>query len=316
MKFQDYLATEHVDEVGGTTCWRLELTPPPEQLILHSWSLDEGQVRYPGYSSVLARDLDPESIIIQGPYEDDDLPNLSVHCLFYREAVVGKRVYDPAFIFRNAVLNFPLARDLSKVEAARKSLHELLIQCGARKPATYPEAVGAMLVPLRVAVEPASRAELHSHDKKTTFKQTVQVDGQKLHLIRQMERVAGRKQIPLWKLPVKFWRIRKALTPGLEWDGFELLSLDTKKVEVLKDPEELSAWTVSLYSVDRLNTTRHWNNAHSGEYRMWYITIYFPTEAEARNFAQVCASVVERIRECVYDQYRNSSALRAGVGEP
>ena len=76
MKFQDCIAKERDDEFDGKTCWRLEITPPPERLILHSWKAENGKVKYPSFYSVLARDLDPQSITIQEPYEEGELYSL------------------------------------------------------------------------------------------------------------------------------------------------------------------------------------------------------------------------------------------------
>jgi hypothetical protein len=306
MKFQDCIAKEHDDEFSGKTRWRLEITSPPERLILHSWKAENGIVKYPSFYSVLAKDLDPQSITIQEPNEEGELYSLSVNCAFYRDAFVEKREDEPSFVYRCVKFNFPISNEISDVDSAKRSFDELLKNCGARSPVINAAAVEDLLEPLRAALEPCGRAVMHSQDKKTTFKQSVTVDGQKMHLICQTERASGRKRIPLWELPMSLWSIRKDLTPQFEWDTFELLSLDTKEIEVQKDPDEMNTWKVSLYSVDRLDTRVHSDSAGPGTYRMWYVRVYFPAEAEANHFASVCSSSVEQIRERLYQLHQKA----------
>lgn len=184
MKFQDCIAKERDDEFDGKTCWRLEITPPPERLILHSWKAENGKVKYPSFYSVLARDLDPQSITIQEPYEEGELYSLRVNCAFYRDAFVEKREYEPSFVYRCVKFNFPISKDISDVEIAKSSFEEFLINCGARSPVINAAAIEDLLEPLRAALEPSARAEIHSQDKKTTFKQSVTIDSQKMHLLR------------------------------------------------------------------------------------------------------------------------------------
>lgn len=300
MDFQDCIAKEHADEFGEKTYWRLEITPPPVRLILHDWKVENGKIKYPSFYSVLARDLDPQSIKIQEPGEEGDLYSLRVNCAFYRDAFVENRQDEPAFVYRCVKFEFPISKEISDVEMVKKSFGELLMNSGARPPVIDAAAVEDLLEPLRAALEPCARAEMHSQDKKTTFKQSVTVDAPKMHLICKTERAAGRKSIPLWELPLRLWSIRKQLTPQLEWDTFELLSLDTKETEVEKDPDETDTWKVSLYSVDRLDTRLHSDSAGPGTYRMWYVRIYFPTGAEANHFAVVSSKSVEQIRERLY----------------
>lgn len=298
------MAKELVDEVGGKTCWRLEITPPPEQLILHSWKDENGKEKYPSFYSVLARDLDPQSVTIQEPYEEHELFSLSVNCAFYRDAFVEKREYEPSFVYRCVKLKFPISKDVSDVEMAKKSFEEFLIKAGARAPVINAAVVDKLLEPLRAALEPSARAEIHSQDKRTTFRQSVTIDSQKMLLTRQFERAAGRKAIPLWELPVSLWKIRKRLTPQFEWDTFELLSLDTNETDVQKDPDETNTWKVSLYSVDRLSTSLHSDSAGPGTYRLWYVRVYFPSEADANHFAKVSSKSVEQIRERLYQWHQ------------
>lgn len=306
MKFEDCIAKEHEDEFCGKTCWRLEITPPPTQLILHSWKDESGKVKYPSFYSVLARDLDPHSIAIYEPSKEGELYSLSVNCAFYRNAFVEKREDEPSFVYRCVVFKYPISKDISDVEMATKSFEEFLMNSGALSPVINAAAVEDLLEPLRAALEPSARAEIHSQDKKTTFKQSVTIDGEKMRLIRQFERAAGRKTIPLWELPWRLWSIRKQLTPQFEWDTFELLSLDTKATDVQKDPDETNTWKVSLYSVDRLDTNVHSDSAGPGTYRLWYVRVFFPTEAEANHFTSVCSNIVEQIRERLYQLHQKA----------
>ena len=307
MNFQDCIAKERDDEFGEKTCWRLEITPPPEQLVLHSWRVENGKEKFPWFYSVFAKDLDPQSVIIEEPYEDNDLPCLRANCVLYRGGITEKRAFEPSFLRQCVVLHFPTAKDISDIEAAKKSLEDFLISCGARSPIVKAVAIEDLLEPLRAALEPSARAEIHSQDKKTTFKQSVTVDSQKMHLICKTERAAGRKVIPLWELPMRFWSIRRYLTPRIEWDTFELLSLDMEKTEVRRTPDETNTWTASLYSVERLNTRLHSNSAHPNTHRMWYVDVFFPSETEANRFVGVCSGAVEQIRERLYQLHQKTA---------
>ena len=95
---------------------------------------------------------------------------------------------------------------------------------------------------------------------------------------------------------MRFWKVRKQLTPAIETDTFELLSMDTTKGDVRKVPEEENVWIASLYSVARLDT-RLCQNSANHIFRMWYLGVLFPTEAEADHFVKTCAIAVDGIRE-------------------
>jgi len=40
--------------------------------------------------------------------------------------------------------------------------------------------------------------------------------------------------------------------------------------------------------------------------QLWYVRVYFPTEAEANHFASVCSSAVEQIRERLYQLHQKA----------
>jgi hypothetical protein len=297
VNFSDCIAKERDDEFGEKTCWRLEVTPAPEKLILHSWKIDDGKEKYPWFYSVLASDLDPQSIIIEEPLEEGDLYSLKMNCIFYKDAIVEKRLFDPSFLRQSVVLYCPLAKEISNVESAKKSLQDFLFKCGARPPQINSEAIEDLLAPLRAALEPARWPIKWSKDKRPTTKQTVEIESQRMLLIRKMERI---KSVPYYKIPFKFWSLRKYLFPTIEQDTFELLSLDTTKNDVRKVPDEPGVWMTSLYSVERLNTRLVSKIPPTKGYRLWYADVLFSTEAEANCFSKTCARSIEQIRERLY----------------
>jgi len=293
VNFPDYLAKDHVDQYGEKTCWRLEVTPPPEQLILHSWRMQDGKEIYPWTSSVLASDLDPQSIAIEEPHEEGDLYSLRVNCLFYRDAVTEKRAFDPSFLRKTLVLRFSLAQGTSDAEQARNSLRDFLTKCGRRTAVIRPESIEDLLKPLQGALEPVSRTVTHSQDGQYQFKHTVAVTvkEQQVLLVLKTDRIGK---------PIN------SILPAFEVDTFDLLSLDTKKVDVRRVSEEYaaSAWDVGLFAVEQFDTRLHQSSSNSKTYRMWYIDVLFPTEPEARQFGTICVSAVEQIRERLCQLHR------------
>jgi hypothetical protein len=303
MNFEDCIAKERDDEFGEKTCWRLEITSPPEQLILHSWRVENGKVKYPWFYSVAAKDLDPQSITIQEPYEENELYYLRVNCIFYKDVITEKREYNPSFLHRYVVMHFPISKEISDVEATKRSLADLLMRCGARPSVINAEAIEEILVPLQKTIESAHFPIKWAKDKKPTFNQTVEVESRRMLLIQKMHRI---KKFPLYKIPFQFWKLRKFLFPEIELHTFELLSLDTTEMDVRLVPDQTNVWMTSLYSVERLDTTMVSKIPPTKGYQMWYTKVLFPTETEAKNFSIACASSVEQIRDRLYQLHQKT----------
>lgn len=297
MNFPDYIATEHADEFGEITCWRVEITPAPARLVVRSWRMEDGREKYPGSYSVLISDLDADSVTIQESHTEADLHHLQAHCLFYRDAIVATRENDPSFVHRSVGLRLPLAKEVVDLAAAQSSFKEFLKAHSAKVVAPPTEIVKEWLKPIEVALQPAQRVRVSSNDKKTTLEYTVALDAENFSLVCCMERVAGRKKIPLWELPIAAWKYRKSLTPEVETDTFELLSTDVTLNDFKLIAPDETVFMAKLYAVEHLDTREHHNSAYPGTYRMWYVDVLFPDEATAKNFLVVCAEVIPQIRE-------------------
>jgi hypothetical protein len=296
VNFLNYIAKEEEIEFGEKIYWRLEVTPAPIRLVLHNWRIEDGEQKNPWCSSVLVSDIDPQSVTVEEPLDKGELYRLKLRCHFYRDAISERCEYNSAFNRRSVVLHLSIATDVADVGFVKESLQKFLAANGARPAILQRDAAVDLLKPVKLALEPALRTKIHSRDKKTTFRQTVTVNGETIQIIRTMKRFAGRKSIPFWELPMRFWKVRKQLTPAIETDTFELLSMDTTKGDVRKVPEEENVWIASLYSVARLDT-RLCQNSANHIFRMWYLGVLFPTEAEADHFVKTCAIAVDGIRE-------------------
>lgn len=297
MNFPDCVAKEHADEFGEITCWRVEITPAPARLVVRSWQMEDGREKYPWSYSVLLSDLDPDSVTIQEAYEETDLHHLHAHCLFYRDAIVAKREYDPSFVHRSVVLRLPLVKEISDLAAAEASFKEFLKAHRAKAVTPPVETVKKWLKPIEAALQPAQGVRISSADNKTTYEQTVSLDADKFLLVRHTKRVAGQKKIPLWELPISLWKFRKALTREAETDTFELLSTDVALNDIKNNLPDETACMATLYAVEHLDTRVSVNSAHPGSYRMWYVDVLFPDEVAAKHFLDVCAEVIPQIRE-------------------
>jgi hypothetical protein len=297
MNFPDCIAKEHADEFGEITCWQVEVTPPPTRLVVRSWRMEDGREKYPWSYSVLVSNLDTESVTVQEAYEETELHYLHARCSFYRDAIVEKREFDPAFIHRSIVLRLPLAKEVSDLAAAQASFKDFLKKHGAKEAVLTADVGADLLKQIEAALQPAQRVRVSSNDKKTTLEYTVALDAEKFSLVCRMERVAGRKKIPLWELPLGAWKFRKALTPEVETDTFELLSTDVTLNDLRRIAPDETVFMAQLYAVEHLDTREHFNSAHPGTYRMWYVDVLFPDEATAKKFLAVCAEVIPQLRE-------------------
>lgn len=297
MNFPDCIAKEHADEFGEITCWRVEITPAPARLVVRSWGMENSREKFPWSYSVLLSDLDPDSVTIQEAHEETDLHHLHAHCLFYRDVIVAKREYDPSFVHRSVGLRLPLAKEISDLAATQASFKAFLKTHGAKVFTPPVETVKEWLKPIQLALQPAQGVRVSSNDKKTTLEYTVTLDAETFSLVCRMERVAGRKKIPLWELPFAEGKYRKALTPEVETDTFELLSTDVTLNDFKLIAPDETVFMAKLYAVEHLDTREHSNSAHPGSYRMWYVDVLFPNEATAKHFLAVCAEVIPQIRE-------------------
>lgn len=313
LNFPDWIAKEHHGEFGEKTCWRLEITPPPEQLILRSWRVPTGREPYSWSLSVSLRDLDPQSITIEQPNEEGDLYHLRANCVLYKDGITEKRDYDASFLRKGVEMHFPISRNISDVQLARKSFQAFLKDRGARSPVMKAAAIEDLLAPLRKAIEPARWTIKWVKDNLPSFKQMVEIDTRKMLLIRKMERL---KAVRFYKFPLrlgflttlrtlgelaKLWRLWKKLFPDVEQRTFELLSLDTTKTDVRPVFDPPNVWKTTLYSVEQLETT----SVSTGD-SMWYIDLFFPAQEEANQFAKVCASSVQQIRDRLYKLHQES----------
>jgi len=283
MNFPDIIAKEHSNEWGDKTGWRMEITPAPEQLILHSWQLDNGTEKYPSSCSVLASDVDPESVFVQEAFEEHELNHLHANCIYYQDAIVSKRAYDPTFHLNNVALRYPLAKEVSDLEAAKKCFQDFLRKCGARPPVINLAAIEEFLPPLRAALEPARCTVQHDKAGKPELIQSAEIDSRKMHLVRRTQQPGG---------------------AHFDLDTYELLSLDLASVDVSEATYEPGLWVTSLYSVEHLSTRITYNDGGSEGYEMWYEKVVFQTEADARHFADTCVRTVGAIRERLYQLHR------------
>jgi hypothetical protein len=303
MNLSDYIAREHKDEIGILDCWRLEVTPPPARLVVHTWRVDEGEKKHPGTYSVLIGDLNPGSVRINKAFEEGELNKLEVDCAFYRDAVVTREDDEPDDdVYRSPVFQFPLAKGITDLPSAVEFFRQFLVGHGAKPVASHAEAVADLLEPVEAALKPAQRFRFLTSGRRTTLEQTLSLDAGKILLTQRTEIVAGEKRIPLWRLPLGIWKYRKVLTPMVRTATFELLSLDPDSDDsgCVKKMPDGPEWMASLYSVKHLDTCVHEDSAQLGSYTLWYLDVFFPDEASANLFVKVCAEAVKQLRERLY----------------